>query len=227
MKDFEDLHDKKVIFAGYLHLICESWISGGSPFLRRHSLSEIIKLNETFNLRYIWRVRNPHKKLFKFRQKRFTGFIQRRLDYIFVSNSLQEPVKKTETLILLRFIYELDKWDKRDFEKSLQSEPPKRKHQNKARKPIISPFSALLLIMTLSLLYQVFGNSIILCCSILTLLTILTGKNCVLFNSVQNGWLAASDLFDMFTQSIKFYCTFYYHLLKIQIFKKCDSANRQ
>ena len=33
-------------------------------------------------------------------------------------------------------------------------------------------------------------------------LTILTGKNCVLLNSVQ-GYLAASDFFDMFTQSIK------------------------
>ena len=43
-------------------------------------------------------MRNPHKKLFTFRQKHFTGIIQRRLDYIFVSNSLQESVKKTEIL---------------------------------------------------------------------------------------------------------------------------------
>ena len=34
------------------------------------------------------------KKLFIFRQKHFTGIVQRRLDYIFVSNSLQESVKK-------------------------------------------------------------------------------------------------------------------------------------
>ena len=36
-----------------------------------------------------------------------------------------------------------------------------------------------------------------------------------LFYSIQykNVWLAASDLFDMFTQSIKFYYTFYYPLL--------------
>ena len=40
-------------------------------------------------------------------------------------------------------------------------------------------------------------------------LTILTGKNCVLHNSVQE-WL---HLFHMFTQLIKYY-TFYYHLLK-------------
>ena len=33
---------------------------------------------------------------------------------------------------LLRFIYELDKWDKWDLEKSLQGKPLKRKHQNKS-----------------------------------------------------------------------------------------------
>ena len=39
-------------------------------------------------------MRNPHKKPFTFRQKHFNGIIQLRLDYIFVSNSLQESVKK-------------------------------------------------------------------------------------------------------------------------------------
>ena len=65
-----------------------------SPPPKKHGLSEIIKLNETFNLCDIWRVRNPNKKLFTFRQKHFTGIRQKRLDYIFVSNSLQELVKK-------------------------------------------------------------------------------------------------------------------------------------
>ena len=46
----------------------------------------------------IWRVHNPHKKLLAFLQKHFTSIIQRRLDYIFISNSLQESVKKTEIL---------------------------------------------------------------------------------------------------------------------------------
>ena len=41
------------------------------------------------------------------------------------------------------------------------------------------------------------------------ILTILTGEKCVLFNSIQE-WFVASDLFDMFTQSIKFYYTFYH-----------------
>ena len=100
LKDFEDFHDKKVIFAGDFNLIFDKNLesAGGSPLFKKHSLSEIIKLNETFNLCDIWRVRNPHKKLFTFRQKHFTGIIQQRLDYIFVSNSLQESVKKTEIL---------------------------------------------------------------------------------------------------------------------------------
>ena len=55
---------------------------------------------------------------------------------------------------------------------------------------------------------------------------ILTGKT--VFYSIQykNGWLAASDLFDMFTQWIKLYYTFYYHVLKEQMFEKFDSLNR-
>ena len=61
---------------------------------------------------------------------------------------------------------------------------------------------------------------------ILHFLTILKWKNCFI-NKNKNGWLAASDLFDMFTQSIKFYYTLYYHVLRVQMFEKCDSSNRQ
>ena len=53
---------------------------------------------ENLNMCDIWRVHNPHKKLLAFLQKHFTSIIQRRLDYIFISNSLQESVKKTEIL---------------------------------------------------------------------------------------------------------------------------------
>ena len=96
LKDFQYFHDKKVIFAGNFNLTFDKnlELAGGSPLLEKHSLSEIIKLNKTFNLCDIWRVRNPHKKLFTLREKHFTCIIQRRLDCIFVSNSLQESVKK-------------------------------------------------------------------------------------------------------------------------------------
>ena len=92
LKDFEDFHDKNVIFARDFNLIFNKNLESawGSPLLKKHSLSKIIKSNETFNLCDIRRVRNPHQKLFTFRQKHFTGIIQGRLDYIFISNSLQE-----------------------------------------------------------------------------------------------------------------------------------------
>ena len=41
----------------------------------------------------------------------------------------------------------------------------------------------------------------------------------------RNEWLAASDLFDMFTQPIKFYYTFHYHVLRVQMSEKRDSSN--
>ena len=52
-----------------------------------------------------------------------------------------------------------------------------------------------------------------------------THRERLVFHSVQyrNGWLAASDLFHMFTQSIKFY-TFHY---QYRCLRKCDSSNRQ
>ena len=64
LKDFEDFHDKKVIFAGDFNLAFDKKFEsvGGRPLLKKHSLSEIIKLNENFNMCDIWRVCNPHKK---------------------------------------------------------------------------------------------------------------------------------------------------------------------
>ena len=50
-----------------------------------------------------------------------------------------------------------------------------------------------------------------------------------MFYSVQykNSWLAASDLSDMFTQSIKFHYIFRYHVLRTEMFEKRDSSNTQ
>ena len=46
----------------------------------------------------IWRNRNPKSKNYTFRKNHFSGFIQRRLDIIFVSNNIQEYVKETKIL---------------------------------------------------------------------------------------------------------------------------------
>ena len=51
-----------------------------------------------FNLHDIWRIRNRKTKRLTFRQQHCSGFIQRRLDYIFICNTLQESVLNTEVL---------------------------------------------------------------------------------------------------------------------------------
>ena len=82
LKDFEDFQDEKVIFAGHFNLIFDKNLESveGSPLIKKHSISKIIKINNTFSLWDIWRVCNPHKKLLTFQQKHFTGIIQWRLD---------------------------------------------------------------------------------------------------------------------------------------------------
>ena len=56
------------------------------------------KLKESYELCDIWRVRNMKSRQFTFTQQHSSGFIQRRLDYIFISNTLQKLVTTTETL---------------------------------------------------------------------------------------------------------------------------------
>ena len=96
LENLNYFHDKKVIIAGDFNLIFDKKLKsarGGSPLVKKRLL-EIIKLKETFNLCDIWRLGNTHKKLVTFEQKHITGIIQRRLDYIFFYNSLEESVKK-------------------------------------------------------------------------------------------------------------------------------------
>ena len=50
----------------------------------------MVELLENFDLCDIWRI--------TFRQNHFSGYIQRRLDYFFVSNSLQEAIKSVNIL---------------------------------------------------------------------------------------------------------------------------------
>ena len=57
-----------------------------------------MKILETFDFYDIWRIRNPKTKSCTFRQKHFSGVIQFRLDYIFISNSLQEIISNVNIL---------------------------------------------------------------------------------------------------------------------------------
>ena len=56
-----------------------------------------MQIIENLNLCDIPRICNPKEKQFTFRQHHSTDFIQKRVDYFFISNSLQESIKNTDT----------------------------------------------------------------------------------------------------------------------------------
>ena len=93
--DSLDIHqNKQIILAGDFNLFLDTTLEaeGGSPCLKKKSVAKLIKIKEHFDLCDIWRLRNPDVKQFTFRQKHASGFIQRRLDYFFISNSLQDVI---------------------------------------------------------------------------------------------------------------------------------------
>ena len=56
------------------------------------------ELKETYNLTDIWRIRNPKAKQYTFRQRHVSGFVQRLLDYFFISNNIQEFIVDTNII---------------------------------------------------------------------------------------------------------------------------------
>ena len=70
----------------------------GKPIPKRKSIIKLIDIKERLNICVIWTIRNPKRQHFTFRQNHSTGFIERRLDYIFVSNRLQEFVNYIDAL---------------------------------------------------------------------------------------------------------------------------------
>ena len=61
----------------------------GNPKLKNKAVAKFIHIKESLGLCDFWRVRNPKKKRYTFKQQHVTGFIQRRLDYFLFSNNLQ------------------------------------------------------------------------------------------------------------------------------------------
>ena len=72
---------------------------------KKKSSATLIDFKETYELYDIWRVRNRRSKQFTFTQKHSSGFIQRRLDYILIWNTLQEFVVITEILTRISTYY--------------------------------------------------------------------------------------------------------------------------
>ena len=97
---FDLSSEKHIIFAGDFSLFhdCSLDAKGGSPSLKKHSLSKFLAIKQELDLCDIWRVRNPKKLQYTFRQQHFSGIIQRRLNYIIVSFNFQELIKDSEIL---------------------------------------------------------------------------------------------------------------------------------
>ena len=90
--------DTQILLGSDLHFIHDLLLDadGGKPSLKLMSIATMQDLTERHNLCDVWRVRNPTNRRFTFRQK--NPFLQRRLDFIFISNELQESVVNVEVL---------------------------------------------------------------------------------------------------------------------------------
>ena len=99
----KDLYDKHIVLAGNFNFFFDTSLDWyrGKRNLKKKSISKFIELKEKFGLCDIWRIRNPKIKRYTFRQKHLSGLIQRRLDYFYISNSMQVSVKTTEVLASL------------------------------------------------------------------------------------------------------------------------------
>ena len=93
-------HEKHIILGGDLNIFFDSSLeaSGGNPTIKKKSLRIILARKERLDLCDIWRIRNPKTCRYTFRQNHSSGVIQRRLDYFFILNNMQEFVSKTDIL---------------------------------------------------------------------------------------------------------------------------------
>ena len=103
MRKVNITHGKQIILAGDFHLFFDSNLEakGDKPILKEKSVARMIELKEEYDFYDIWRIRNQLKKSFTIRQNLFPGTINRRLDYIFISNTFQESFN--EAIILPAF----------------------------------------------------------------------------------------------------------------------------
>ena len=94
LKKIDTNPKKQLIMVEDFNLFFDSKLDaqGGNLTIKKKSLAKLIELKENYGLCDIWRLRNTKSKRFNFAKKHSSGFIQRRLDYMFISNTLQEFV---------------------------------------------------------------------------------------------------------------------------------------
>ena len=100
MKNINFSKENRIVLAGNLNVFFASKLEtkGGKASLKQISVAKLLELTEEYDLCDICRIRNPTKKLYTFRQNHSSGIINRRLDYIFISNKLQEFSNDTDNI---------------------------------------------------------------------------------------------------------------------------------
>ena len=100
MKKVNITQGKQIVLASDFNLFFNSNLEamGGKPILKEKSVVVMVELKEEYDLCDIWRIRNPLEKSFTFRQNHSSVILNCRLDYIFISNKLQEFSNKAITL---------------------------------------------------------------------------------------------------------------------------------
>ena len=102
MLDQLDLDSEyKLIWGGdfnfYFDLSLEA--DGGKPSIKLMSLAKFESIKQKLDLCDVWRIRNPDSRRFTYRS--ISPFLQRRLDYLFISDSIQEDVNQIDILASL------------------------------------------------------------------------------------------------------------------------------
>ena len=87
---FDINQNKRIIFADDFNILFSSKVEArsGKPIPKRKSITNLVDIKKRLNICDIWRIRNPKRQSFTFRQNHSTRFIERQLEYIFVSNCL-------------------------------------------------------------------------------------------------------------------------------------------
>ena len=102
-----------IIFSGDFNIFSNASLvaTGRNIKLKTRTVGKFLELNDKFDLYDIWKIKHPKTKTFTFKQKYLSGFIQRRLDYIFVSQNLQEKskncrhVKRSFSRLFVSFLF--------------------------------------------------------------------------------------------------------------------------
>ena len=96
----KNINNKNIILGGDCNMHFDSKLEAkdGKSVLKKRSVAKMLELLENIDLCDIWHIINLKRRRFTFRQNHFSGYIQRRLDYFFVSNSLKEVIKSVDIL---------------------------------------------------------------------------------------------------------------------------------